>query len=111
VIGVAGDDQTIKDLKDFMAQKKVTGKKIIVEKYRKGARYNLIYITSKEIASFSTIKSAVKKSKTLLVSDEAVEGSHISFLLDEDKVRYFVNKVAIEKLGLKVGQELLRYAG
>jgi hypothetical protein len=111
VIGVAGDDQKIKDLKDFMAQKKVTGKKIIVEKYRKGARYNLIYITSKEIASFSTIKSAVKKSKTLLVSDEAVEGSHISFLLDEDKVRYFVNKIAIEKLGLKVGQELLRYAG
>lgn len=111
VIGVAGDDYAVQQLQNFMAQKKVSGKKIIVEKYKKGARYNVVYITSSEINSFSTIRNAVKKSKTLLVTDDAADGSHISFMLDQDKVRYMVDKIAIEKAGLKVGQELMRYSG
>lgn len=111
VIGVAGDDQTIKQLESFMNQKKVTGKKIIVQKYKKGARYNLVYITSADINNFEMIKSATRKNRTLLVTDDFSKGTHISFSLDLDKVKYTVNKPAIEKAGLKVGQELLRYAG
>ncbi len=111
VIGVCGPDQMIKSLQEFMLQKKVSGKRIMVEKYKKGAKYNVVYITSGETASFSAIKNAVKKNKTLLVTDEATAGSHISFLLDQDKVRYIVDKIAIEKNGLKVGQELMRYSG
>ncbi|MCW3085370.1 MAG: hypothetical protein JWP12_2736 [Bacteroidetes bacterium] len=111
VIGVCGSDQMIKSLQDFMLQKKVSGKRITVEKYKKGAKYNVVYVTSAEMGNFSTIKNAVKKNKTLLVTDEASSGSHISFLLDQDKVRYIVDKIAIEKTGLKVGQELMRYSG
>jgi hypothetical protein len=111
VIGVVSDDICLREIQDFMAQKKVSGKKIIVEKYKKGARYNVVYITSAESGSFSTVKNAVKKNKTLLVTDDATAGSHISFILDQDKVRYLVNKIAIEKAGLKVGQELMRYSG
>lgn len=111
VIGVCGSDQMVKSLQDFMLQKKVSGKRIMVEKYKKGAKYNVVYITSGETGSFATIKNAVKKNKTLLVTDEAASGSHISFLLDQDKVRYIVDKIAIEKTGLKVGQELMRYSG
>jgi hypothetical protein len=111
VIGIAGDDETVKQLQGFMAQKKVSGKKIIVEKYRKGGRYNVIYVTSSSAGNFASIKNSVKKNKTLLVSDDAAQGTHISFLLDQDKVRYFVDKAAIEKAGMKVGQELMRYSG
>jgi hypothetical protein len=111
VIGVAGDNQSVEDLKSFMITKKVSGKKIIVEKFKKGARYNLVYVTSQQMADFSIIKNSLRKNKTVLVTDEAVQGSHISFLIDNDKVRYFVDKAEIEKCGLKVGQELLRYAG
>jgi len=111
IIGVCGSDQTIKLLQDFMAQKKVSGKKITVEKYKKGARYNVVYITSSDISSFATVKNFVKKNKTLLVTDDAASGSHITFLIDQDKVRYIVDKIAIEKVGLKVGQELMRYSG
>jgi hypothetical protein len=111
VIGVAGDDAAVKQLRSFMAQKKVSGKKIIVEKYKKGARYNLVYVTSSESYNFGNIRSLVKKNKTLLVTDESLSGSHISFLLDDDKVRYNVDKNSIEKSGLKVGQELMRFSG
>jgi hypothetical protein len=111
VIGVVGDEQWIKQLQGFMAQKKVSGKKIIVEKYKKGARYNVVYIPSSEMSAFAGVKAAIKKSKTLLVTDDAAQGTHISFMLDQDKVRYLVDKVAIEKAGMKVGQELMRYSG
>jgi hypothetical protein len=111
IIGVAGSDKTVKQLQEFMDQKKVSGKKIIVVKYKKGARYNVVYITSAEMSSFSQVKNSVKKTKTLIVTDDAVLGTHISFLLDQDKVRYIVDKTAIEKSGMKVGQELIRYSG
>lgn len=111
VIGVAGDDAALKQLQGFMSNKKVSGKKIIVEKYKKGARYNLVYITSSQTANVSYIKELVRKNKTLLVTDEPAAGTHISFLLDDDKVRYNVDKISIERSGLKVGQELMRYSG
>jgi hypothetical protein len=111
IIGVSGDDQTIKQLETFMNQKKVSGKKIVVEKYKKGARYNLVYITSPDSKSFETIKNAVRKNKTILVTDDYVQGSHIAFSVELDKVKYTVDKPEIEKTGLKVAQELIRYAG
>lgn len=110
-IGVVGDEFSMLHLQNFMAQKKVTGKKIIVEKYKKGARYQVIYVTSSGMNSFQTVKNSVKRNKTLLVTDQAVEGTHINFMMDEDKVRYMVEKDLIEKSGLKVGQELMRYSG
>jgi hypothetical protein len=111
IIAVVGNDKTVKQLQEFMDQKKVSGKRIIVVKYKRGPKYNVVYITSDETGSFSQIKNSVKKNKTLIVTDDAVTGTHISFLLDQDKVRYIVDKPAIEKSGLKVGQELIRYSG
>jgi hypothetical protein len=111
IIGVVGDELSLKELSSFMAQKKVAGKKVVVQQYKKGARYNVVYITSSALSLFETVKSSVKRSKTVIVTDKAVAGTHISFILDQDKVRYIVDKASIEKLGLKVGQELIRYAG
>ncbi|MCE3280929.1 MAG: hypothetical protein K0S44_3120 [Bacteroidetes bacterium] len=110
-IGVVGDEFSMLHLRTFMAQKKVTGKKIIVEKYKKGARYQVIYITNSGMNSFENVKNSIKHNKTLLVTDHAAAGTHISFMMDEDKVRYTVEKDLIEKSGLKVGQELMRYSG
>lgn len=111
VIGVAGPEATIKMLQDFMQQKKVSGKRIIVEKYKRGARYNVVYVTSSDTGHMAAIRNFVRRNKTLLVTDDAAAGSHIFFLIDQDKVRYIVDKIAIEKTGLKVGQELMRYSG
>jgi hypothetical protein len=110
-IGVVGDDWTTAELQKFTANKKVSGKKIIVEKFQKGARYNVVYITGPSMGTFSMVKNSVKKNKTLIVSDEAASGTHISFIIDQDKVRYIADKAAIEKAGMKVGQELMRYSG
>jgi hypothetical protein len=113
IIAVLGDDKVITQMQSFLADKKTFGKKILVKKYVKGARYNIVYITSQKSSSLYSVKNDVKHNKTVVITDDDLnaQGSHISFILDDDKVRYTVNKLAIEKLGLKVGQELMRYSG
>lgn len=111
IIGVNGDDDAVKQLQTFMFQKKVSGKKITVEKFKKGTKYNIVYTTSSALAGFNEIRKATKRTKTLLLTDDNIIGCHISFLIDQDKIRYLVDKMEIEKCGLKVGQELMRYSG
>ena len=47
-----------------------------------------------------------------MTDDDALyaQGAHISFLMDDDKIRYTLNKPIIEKIGLKVSQELMRFS-
>ena len=114
IIGVVGDADVIKKLQKAIEDKKVKGKKVIIEKYTKGAKYNIVYITTSKSSEFITIKEDSKKNKTLFICDDELlysTGSHIVFVLDEDKVHYLLNKIAIEKVGLKVSQELMRFSG
>lgn len=113
VIGIAGDKTVIKKIADIIGNKKVGGKKLKIEKYNKVTNYHLVYVTSSNSNLFSSIKNDSKKNKTILVSDDEAlynAGSHISFLMDDDKVRYTINKPSIEKIGLKVSQELMRFS-
>ena len=84
-----------------------------IEKYNKVTNYHIVYVTSSNSNSFATIKAESKKNKTLLVTDDDAlyaQGAHISFLMDDDKIRYTLNKPIIEKIGLKVSQELMRFS-
>ena len=114
VIGVVGNADIIKKLQNAIANKKVKGKKIVIQSYIKGAKYNIIYVTTSKTSEFSSVREDSKKNKTLFISDDELQyatGSHIVFILDEDKVRYLLNKIEIEKAGLKVSQELMRFSG
>jgi hypothetical protein len=112
VIGVVGEESIVKQVQGFMADKKTFGKKIVVKKYVKGAKYNIVFLSSLKAGNIYTIKNEVKRNKTVLISDDDGNGTaHISFTVDDDKIRYSVNKNAIEKMGLKVAQELMRYSG
>lgn len=110
VIGVVGEQYQINQLMMFMTDKKTFGKKIVVKEYVRGAKYNVVFVSSSKAGSIGAIKEQVKKNKTVLISDDDI-GAHISFLIDDDKIRYIVNKASIEKLGLKVAAELMRYSG
>ena len=113
IIGVAGDVVVIKQLTALMSGKKAGGKKIIISEYKPGNRYNVVYYSTSSTNSFTTIKDQTKRNKTLLIADEQNlnnTGAHISFIIDKDKVRYIANKPAIEKVGLKVNEELMRFS-
>ncbi|CAN5493933.1 hypothetical protein BH10BAC1_BH10BAC1_06850 [soil metagenome] len=113
VIGIAGDDDVVKKIKSTIGDKKVGGKKLRIEKYNKVTNYHLVYVTTSYSASFANIKTESKKNKTIIISDDYAlfdAGAQISFIMNDDKVKYTINKTAIEKIGLKVSQELMRFS-
>ncbi|MBA3970942.1 MAG: YfiR family protein [Bacteroidetes bacterium] len=113
VIGIAADEDVVKKIIKVIGNKKVGGKKMKIEKYNKVTNYHIVYVTNSYTNSFTSIKGESKKNKTILVSDDDAlynAGSHISFHMDDDKVRYTINKSSIEKIGLKVSQELMRFS-
>lgn len=113
VIGVAGDQDVLNKIKATIGNKKVGGKTLKIEKYNKVTNYHIVYVTASNSSSFATIKNESKKNKTILVSDDDAlysAGAHISFMMDDDKIKYTVNKPVIEKVGLRVSQELMRFS-
>lgn len=113
VIGVAGDKDIVNKIQETIGNKKVGGKKLKIEKYNKVTNYHVVYITSSSSNTFVTIKNESKKNKTILISDDNAffaAGAHVSFIMDDDKIKYIINKPIIEKIGLKVSQELMRFS-
>lgn len=113
VIGVAGDDAAVKKIKEVIGGKKVGGKKLKIEKYDKVTNYHIVYVTSSSSSNFASLKNEARKNKTILVTDDDALfdfGAHISFIMNGDKIRYTLNKPAIEKVGLKVSTELMRFS-
>src|ERR1043165_5864425 len=113
VIGVEGDKDVLKKIENVIGNKKVGGKTVRVEKYNKVTKYHLVYITSPKGLLFNSIRNEVKKNKTVIICDDAAlsaSGAHISFMLDDDKVKYTINKPSIDKIGLKRSQELMRFS-
>ncbi|MBL0329306.1 MAG: YfiR family protein [Bacteroidetes bacterium] len=113
IIGVAGDDELVQRVQSTLSNKKVSSKKIKVEKYNKTTKYHVLFVIPSSYNAFVAIKNDVKKNKTVLVSDDYALfslGAHISFSMDGDKIKYTINKPAIEKIGLKVGHELMRFS-
>ncbi|OFY87731.1 MAG: hypothetical protein A3F72_02500 [Bacteroidetes bacterium RIFCSPLOWO2_12_FULL_35_15] len=59
-------------------------------------------INSSFKSSLEDIKNRLKNHKTLLITDTEISGCHISFSLNQNKIKYTIDKGAIEKGGFKV---------
>lgn len=113
VVGIAADQDVVNKINETIGNKKVGGKKLKIEKYNKVTNYHVVYITSSHSQTFTTIKNESKKNKTVLISDDEelfALGAHISFVMEGEKIKYTINKPIIEKIGLKVSQELMRFS-
>lgn len=113
VVGVAAEKDVITKIQKTLGDKKVNGKKIKVEKYNKVTNYHIVYVTSAFADEFQNIKNQSKKNKTVVITDDDVlinSGAHIAFINDDEKIKYTINKPSIEKIGLKVSMELMRFS-
>ncbi len=114
VIGVLGHDPDIlAAFKDMADRKSTAAVKIVVEQFsdaRLASSYNLVYVpenNSKVIASIPALD------RTLLVSEKpgmTKEGSFINFINHEGKIRFELNKKALEATQLKVSGQLMSLA-
>jgi hypothetical protein len=115
IIGVLGDSPITKELNDLASSKKLKGRNIIIKKYSTAAECgncHLLYVASSKSSMLKSIKEALKTKPVLIVGEReglANKGAGISFVtLDDDTLKFDINKKEIEQHGLKVASQLLQ---
>jgi hypothetical protein len=117
IIGVFGETPAFDEFRKMANTKKeVSGKKIVVEKIihiQDLIGCQIIYIPASQSARLKEVKEALKGHSILIVTEKpgmAHKGSGINLFLDEDddnKLKFELNKPAIEATGLHVSSQLV----
>ncbi len=113
-IGIIGDSPIYGELLLLAASKNAHGQTIIIKKFAKveEADYcEILYISSSKSSSLKTALEKTNKLPTLVVGEReglAKKGAGINFVtIDEDILKFEVNKKAIEAHSLKIPKILL----
>ncbi len=73
----------------------------------------MVFVSEGQSANLSTISGKLQGKPILLVSESpgaAKKGSGINFIIVDDKMKFELNKGAVEKQGLKVSGDLTKLA-
>ena len=116
VIGVVGNSPILAELEAIAASKKVDTRTIVVKKMSSSADLsgcNMVFVSENQGSSLASISSKLAGKPILIVSETnggAKKGAGINFIIIEDKMKFELNKAAIEKQGLKVSGDLTKLA-
>ncbi len=116
VIGVVGNSPIISELEAIAATKKVDTRNIVVKKMAASADFGecqMVFVSEGQSATIGTIAGKLQGKPVLLVSESpgaAKKGSGINFVIVDDKMKFELNKAAVEKQGLKVSGDLTKLA-
>jgi hypothetical protein len=105
MIGIVGESPIKQALVAQVYGKTVNKQPITVELFNPGSNYKMLFFTEAGQAQFNKIKKMVTGKTVLFVTENTLLeniGSHISLYVDGTKIRFTVNKPAIEKTKLKV---------
>jgi len=112
-IGIVGDSPITFYLTAYTKGKTNAGVPIVVEPYKTGFNYQIVFVSEAGTKDFSKVKKDLQGKQTLLVSDNKLLdkiGAHISFDVDGDKVNFNVNKPLIESAGMNVSSKLVNFS-
>ena len=115
VIGVYGDSDLTPLLKEMAEIKKVNNAKIVIKEIKEndlGTFMNMLFIPDNQIGQFQLIKRSLMNKPTLLITetaDMANLGAMINFKDVNGSLRFEVNQAEMNKAGIKVSKELLRF--
>lgn len=116
VVAIVGTTQTSKYLKETFAGKKVGNQNIVVKEMSASDDFSgvsIIFVAASSANQISTLQPKAASAKALLVSEKggmAKKGADISFFIQDEKLKFELNKNSIENKGLKIATELLRLA-
>lgn len=109
IIGVLGKSDVLTELEVRLQAKNPNG--IVIKKISsaEAANCDVIFLSKQESASLSAVNAALKGKSILIISetDLSRKGSGISFIQEDGKLNFIVNKSVIESNGLKVSNTLL----
>ena len=114
VIGIYGDSPMMKELQTLASLKKLKGRNIVVKKISTDAEAEGCHLVYMSPAKSSIIKSFCESAKgkpVLIVAEReglAKKGAGLSFVtLEDDQLKFDINKSSIEQHQLKVPQALI----
>lgn len=114
-IGVFGKSEITRELENILKGKKVRGLKIEMKEIRSLdvlSEYQIIYVPGSNSRSLSLLMAAVADKNILVVSEDDLikKGAMISFVIEDDKLRFKLNKNRLSEAGLVASEGLLKLA-
>ena len=116
IIGVLGEDPFGAVLEETIRDKTVMGKKLAVKRFvriQDAVNSHILFLSSSEESHLPQILKWLERATVLTVSDMeefAERGGMVAFTVEDQKVRFNVNVGAVERVGLKMGSQLLKLA-
>ena len=116
VIGVVGNSPIIAELEAVATTKKVNTRTIVIKKMAASADFSacqMVFVSEGQSSSVAGIAAKISGKPILLVSENpgaAKKGAGINFVIIDDKMKFELNKAAVEKQGLKVSGDLTKLA-
>ena len=116
IIGVYGDSPVTDHLKKMASVKKAGDRKIDVKKVNRSAdlvNLEILFVPDSKASEFETIKSQLSGTNTLIITESdglGQVGSNINFVEKSGKLRFELNKSAMDRQNLKVSSELTKLA-
>ncbi|MGA9356433.1 MAG: YfiR family protein [Terriglobales bacterium] len=115
-ICVLGQDPFGEDLRNVASDKVVNGHKLLVDQVADVAAArscHILFVASSKKADMKQILESLRGADVLTVGDTkgfAKLGGMINFVLEDNRVRFEVNKTAAEQTGMKISSKLLSLA-
>jgi hypothetical protein len=114
VVCVFGDSPVNKELMALASSKKIKGRTIVIKtiaKIEDAAGCQLLYISSSKSSNLKLLKEQMRDKPILLVGEReglAKKGASLSFVtLDDDALKFDINKKEIELHQLKISSSLI----
>jgi hypothetical protein len=115
VIGVYKDDDIWSAFESTLKGKKVRGKSVSLKKITNPdalKECHIVYISESNSRNLNTLLASLSGKSVLIVTEEDLlkKGASISFVIEEDKLRFKVKKSALADAGLVASEGLLKLA-
>jgi hypothetical protein len=109
VIGILGSSKFYNDLSALLSTKTVGSQKFEIKSYNTPAAFvgscHILYIPSENSQMLPEILKNMKDKSTLVITEKqglAKQGAGINFIIENNKQRFEMNKLNIEKYNLKI---------
>lgn len=115
VIGVFGDEDMMKIFQKTLKEKKVGGKGIKLKKMNKGEESlecHIVYLSESNSKELGMLKEIIRDKSILIVTEKDMikKGASISFVVEDEQLKFKLKKSALFETGLVPSEGLLKLA-
>jgi len=116
VIGVAGHDRDVAEVKATIGERLVNGRSVLVRRVREAdalSGTHVLFVTRAESARTAAFAQAARATSTLVVTEDEsafAQGSAINFRIVDGRVRFDIALAPAERAGLRISSRLLAVA-